>query len=268
MILRGSSVPACLALTLVAALASFPLIERMRRQPIFDLSLLHKPAFAGGLAAAFGMNGSLYAIPFSLVLYPQDGLHYSALGTGVRFLVITGAATVTTIPTGRLSEHAPILWLIGPGLGLLLMRGLHAGTGWTHLIVGLAIAGAGSSLVTPSLASTAVGVVQAQDQGMASGINSTFRQIGIATSVAALGSIFDAKMGGATAATLTGHYAPALNEILLIAACVAFVAGGLAVALIRPLDFHAADAPPTASCADAPTASAPGSGERDPVVSG
>ena len=144
MILRGSSVPACLALTLVAALASFPLIERMRRQPIFDLSLLHKPAFAGGLAAAFGMNGSLYAIPFSLVLYPQDGLHYSALGTGVRFLVITGAATVTTIPTGRLSEHAPILWLIGPGLGLLLMRGLHAGTGWTHLIVGLAIAGAGS----------------------------------------------------------------------------------------------------------------------------
>lgn len=38
----------CLALMLVAALASFPLIERMRRHPMFDLSLLHKPAFAGG----------------------------------------------------------------------------------------------------------------------------------------------------------------------------------------------------------------------------
>jgi EmrB/QacA subfamily drug resistance transporter len=257
----------------VAALASFPLIERMRRQPMFDLSLLHKPTFVGGLAAAFGMNGSLYAILLYLVLYLQNGLHYSALGTGVRLLVITGAATVTTIPAGHLSEHVPIRWLIGPGLGLiglglLLMRGLHAGTAWTHLILGFAIAGAGSGLVTPPLASTAVGVVQPQDQGMASGINSTFRQIGIATSVAALGSIFDSKIGGATAATLTGHYASALNEVLLIAAGVAFAAGGLAVALIRPQDFHAADAPPTASEADAPTASAPGSREGEPVVGG
>jgi hypothetical protein len=60
---------------------------------------------------------------------------------------------------------------------------------------------------------------------MASGINSTFRQIGIATAVAVLGSIFASKMDGATAATVTGHYASALNEVLLIAACVAFAAG-------------------------------------------
>jgi hypothetical protein len=38
----------CLPLMLVAALASFPLIERMPRQPMFDLSLPRKPAFAGG----------------------------------------------------------------------------------------------------------------------------------------------------------------------------------------------------------------------------
>ena len=230
----------------LAALASFPLIERMRRQPMFDLSLLRKPTFVGGLVAALGMNGSLYAILLYLVLYLQNGLHYSALGTGLRLLVITVAAMATSILAGRLSQYVPIRWLIGLGLGLiglglLLMRGLHADTGWTHLILGMAIAGAGSGLVNPPLASTAVGVVQPQDAGMASGINSTFRQIGIATSVAVLGSIFDSKVAGATAATLTGHYASALNEVVLIAACIAFAAGALALVLIRRKDFHAPD---------------------------
>jgi EmrB/QacA subfamily drug resistance transporter len=221
-----------------AALAGFTLTEHVRRQPMFDLSLLRKPTFTGGLAAAFGMNASLYAILLYLVLYLQDGLHYSALGTGVRLLVITGAAMATAIPAGRLSGHIPARWLIGPGLGLiglglLLMRGLDAGTGWTHLIAGMAIAGAGSGLVTPPLASTAVSVVPPQEAGMASGINSTFRQIGTAISVAVLGSLFDSRLGGATGAAVTGHYASALNEVLLVAACIAVAAGGLAFVLIR-----------------------------------
>jgi EmrB/QacA subfamily drug resistance transporter len=229
----------------VAALAGFPFIERVRREPMFDLSLLRKPAFVGGLTAAVGMNGSLYAILLYLVIYLQNGLHYSALGTGLRLLVITVAAMVTSILAGRLSQHVAVRWLIGLGLGLiglglLLMRGLDAGTGWTHLILGMAIAGTGSGLVNPPLASTAVGVVAPKDAGMASGINATFRQIGIAVSVAGLGSVFDSNVAGTTAAAATGRYASALNEVALIAACIAFAAGALALTLIRRKDFRAA----------------------------
>jgi EmrB/QacA subfamily drug resistance transporter len=233
------SVPVITALAVaVAALASFPLIERRRRQPMFDLALLRKPTFTGGLAAAFGMNGSLYAVLLYLVSYLQDGLHYSALGTGLRLIVITGAATAVTIPAGRLSARVPARWLIGPGLiliglGLLLMTGLDAGSSWTHLIAGMAVAGAGAGLVSPPLASTAVRVVPPEDAGMASGVNSTFRQIGIAVSVAVLGGIFDTRIGGATAAASTARYASALNEVLLIAACVAIASGALALVLIR-----------------------------------
>ncbi len=254
------SAPVIAALAVaVAALASFPLLERRRRQPMFDLALLRKPTFVGGLAAAFGMNGSLYAVLLYLVSYLQDGLHYSALGTGVRLIVITGAATVVTIPVGRVSAHVPARWLIGPGLGLvglglLLMRGLDASSGWTHLVVGMAVAGAGSGLVTPPLASTAVRVVQPADAGMASGVNSTFRQIGIAVSVAVLGGIFDARISGTTAATLTARYAGALNDVLLIAACVAFAACALALALIRGTDFHVGGG--AAAEADSPAGSA------------
>ncbi len=232
----------------VAGLASFPLIERRRRQPMFDLALLRKPTFIGGLAAAFGMNGSLYAVLLYLVIYLQDGLHYSALGTGLRLIVITGAATAVTIPAGHLSARLPTRAMISVGLaliglGLILMTGLKAGSGWMHLIPGMAIAGAGSGLVTPPLASTAIGVVPPQDAGLASGTNSTFRQIGIAVSVAVLGSIFDAKSAGATAATAGAHYAAALNNVLFIAAGVAFTAAVLALALIRRKDFHVAGAP-------------------------
>jgi EmrB/QacA subfamily drug resistance transporter len=232
----------------VAGLASFPLIERRRRQPMFGLALLHKPTFIGGLVAAFGMNGSLYAVLLYLVIYLQDGLHYSALGTGLRLIVITGAATAVTIPAGRLSARLPTRAMISVGLaliglGLILMTGLNAGSGWTHLIAGMAIAGAGTGLVTPPLASTAIGVVPPQDAGLASGTNSTFRQIGIAVSVAVLGSIFDAKSAGATAATAGAHYAAALNDVLFIAAGIAFVAAALALVLIRRKDFHVAGAP-------------------------
>jgi EmrB/QacA subfamily drug resistance transporter len=243
----ATQVVAALAVAVVA-LTAFPFVERARREPMFDFALFRKPTFVGGSIAAFGMNGSLFAVLLYIVLYLQNGLHYSALGTGVRLIVITGGSLITAIPAGRLSEKMPVRWLIGPGLalvgiGLLLMRGIGPHTSWTHLILGFAIAGAGSGMVNPPLASTAVGVVEPRNAGMASGINTTFRQIGIATSVAALGSIFASKLKGATASTITAHYASALDDLLLIVAIVALVAAALSLVLIRGKDFVPHGAP-------------------------
>ncbi len=56
------------------------------------------------------------------------------------------------------------------------------------------VGGVGVGLVNPPLASTAVGVVPPQQAGMASGINSTFRQVGIATGIALLGTLFSSKV--------------------------------------------------------------------------
>jgi EmrB/QacA subfamily drug resistance transporter len=226
----------------VVLLSAFPLVERARKQPMFDLRLFRKPTFVGGLFAAFGMNGSLYAMLLYLVLYLQNALHYSPLGVGWRLVVITGGSLLTSLPAGRLSTRMPVRWLVGPGLlitgaGLLLMRGIGPGSSWTHLILGFAVAGAGSGIVNPPLASTAVGVVEPQDSGMASGINSTFRQIGIATSVAILGSVFATQMRGVTAGHLAASYATTMNELLLIVASIAIAAGIAALVLIRQQDF-------------------------------
>jgi hypothetical protein len=56
------------------------------------------------------------------------------------------------------------------------------------------VGGVGLGMVNPPLASTAVGVVAPQRAGMASGINSTFRQVGIATGIALLGTLFSNKV--------------------------------------------------------------------------
>ena len=103
----------------------------------------------------------------------------------------------------------PVRWLIGPGLllvgvGLLLMTGLDGASTWTHLIPGFIVAGAGAGMVNPPLASTAVGVVSPQRSGMASGVNTTFRQIGIATGIAAYGSIFAASLQSKLGQALAG----------------------------------------------------------------
>jgi hypothetical protein len=74
---------------------------------------------------------------------------------------------------------------------------------------------------------------------MASGINSTFRQVGIATGIGALGSIFQHNQSANLAAgqPRDAAFIGALNDILLVGAIVALVAGVLALALIRSKDF-------------------------------
>ncbi|GGJ92180.1 MFS transporter [Streptomyces camponoticapitis] len=183
----------------VVLMAVFVAVELRTTQAMFDLSLFRKPTFTGGLVAAFGLSASILSMLLYLVLYLQDVLGFSALGAGVRLLLISAGILVVSTVSGRLSSRMPVRYLIGPGLlltggGLLWMRGLDASSEWTHLIPGMIMSGAGVGLVNPPLASTAVGVVQPAHAGMASGINSTFRQIGIATGIALLGTLFSSKI--------------------------------------------------------------------------
>ncbi|MFL5864198.1 MAG: MFS transporter, partial [Solirubrobacteraceae bacterium] len=192
----GSTVIVACLIGSAVLLIAFLVAEVVQRdQAMFDLKLFRKPTFSGGLIAAFSLSAGLFALFLYLTLYLQDILHYSALQTGLRFLVLSGAILLTSGAAGRLTSVVPLRLLIAPGLacvgiGLLLMRGLTESSGWTHLIPGFILAGIGTGLVNPPLASTAIGVVTPDRAGMASGINSTFRQIGIATGIAGLGSLF------------------------------------------------------------------------------
>ncbi|MFI4984809.1 MAG: MFS transporter [Solirubrobacterales bacterium] len=188
-------------------LVLFVLVEHSQKRPMLDLTLFRRPAFAGASIVAFAVSASMFAMFLYLTLYIQDVLGYSPLQAGLRFLPITLLSFVVAPIAGRLSVRVPVRLLLGFGLllvsvGLLSMTAVDAGSGWTTLIPGFVIAGAGVGLINPPLASTAIGVVHYSRSGMASGINNTFRQVGIATGIAGLGAVFQHDVTHNTTAAL------------------------------------------------------------------
>jgi EmrB/QacA subfamily drug resistance transporter len=259
----------------VVLLCGFVVVERRQARPMFDLTLLRKPAFAGASIAAFALSASLFSMFLYMTLYIQNALGYSPLQAGLRFLPTTLLSFFVAPIAGKLSARFPVRIMIGAGLGLvgiglLLMARVDADSAWTVLLPGFLFAGVGTGLVNPPLASTAVGVVPPQRAGMGSGINSTFRQIGIATGIAGLGALFQQLLqhratgalarvpaevlatgspgvAGPSAAArhaYLGVFTGALNDLFLVAGAVAIVGGVLSAVLIRRRDFIAAQERP------------------------
>jgi EmrB/QacA subfamily drug resistance transporter len=249
-----------------ALLTAFVVVESRQARPMLDLSLFRRPAFAGAAIVAFCLSAGMFALFLYITLYLQNTLSLSPLETGVRFLPMTVVSFFAAPLAGRLQSRVPMRWLFFVGMslvgtGLLLMRNVGPTTGWTALLAGFIVAGAGVGMTNPSLATTAVGVVEPQRSGMASGISNTFRQVGIATGIAGLGALFEhlvsrkfSAPGFTSQALAYGNpeilpaplrpdyvaaYTGALDELFLIAAIVAFVGAVAAAILVRPQDFVA-----------------------------
>jgi len=190
-------------------LAIFLIAEVRQERPMLDLSLFKKPAFTGASLVALAISSSMFSMFLYLTLYVQDVLGYDPLQAGLRFLPITLVSFVVAPISGKVSVSVPVRLLIGAGLllvsgGLLSMTAIDAASGWTTLIPGFVLAGAGIGMINPPLASTAVGVVHHSRSGMASGINNTFRQVGIATGVAGLGAVFQHQIAVKTTSAMGG----------------------------------------------------------------
>ncbi len=188
-------------------MAIFLVAEWRQKDPMLDLTLFKRPAMTGASLAAFTLAGSIFAMFLYLTLYIQDGLGYGPLAAGIRFLPITVMAFVVAPFAGKLTVRIQSRYLLGLGLflvsvGLLVMGTTHASSSWTQLLPGFIVCGAGIGMVNPVLASASVAVVPFQRSGMASGANSTFRQIGIATGIAALGAVFASQIQHKTMAVL------------------------------------------------------------------
>jgi EmrB/QacA subfamily drug resistance transporter len=227
-------------------LIAFVAIERRSSHPMLDLSLFRNPSFVGASLTAFVLSASIFAMFLYLTLYIQNQLHYSALEAGLRFLPTTLLSFFVAPVAGKLAERLGVRWFIGAGLalvgiGLFLMSGLEETDEWTALLPGFVCTGIGVGMTNPALATAAVGVVEPWRAGMASGINSTFRQVGIATGVAAWGAIFQSASNSSTGAFVRdrGQFIDGFDRILIIASVVAVAGAILCCVLIRPKDFVA-----------------------------
>jgi EmrB/QacA subfamily drug resistance transporter len=261
---------------------AFVAIEARSENAMLDLSLFRVASFGGVSIVAWALSASMFAMFLYLTLYIQDVLGFSPLEAGVRFLPVTLLSFLVAPLAANLSNRIPVRVLMGVGLvlvgvGLLWMHGVEVGDSWTALLPGFLVSGVGIGMTNPMIAETALGVVPPARAGMASGINSTFRQVGIATGVAGLGAIFQSQIASklaelapqappqaadaissgaieqAVAQAPAQAHAQALadaqhafvagfNEIILIASAIAIIGGILGFALVRKRDFVGAPA--------------------------
>lgn len=205
------------------ALVAFVLWERRVREPIMDLRLFASPAFSAGNAAGailmFGMLGMFFLLP----VYLQAQLGYTAIQTGLTLTPLSAAILVAAPLAGRISDRIGSRWLVFSGMGIAAMAVFWAsflpiGAGWQWLAAPLALAGLGMGLVMPSMTSAVMAVAPHGEEGAASGILSTMRQVGGVFGVAILGAIF--------ATTMTASMIEAASQIPnLPAEAVPFVTG-------------------------------------------
>jgi EmrB/QacA subfamily drug resistance transporter len=234
----------------VVVLALFVWSQTRKTTTMIDLALFKRPAFLGAQVTAFAISSSMFAMFLYLTLYLQNILGLSPLATGLRFLPLSAVSFFAAPLAGRLVGTVPIRAMLGFGLALnaiamWLMSRVTPSSHWTVLLPGFLLGGIGIGFVNAPLATTAVSTVRVERAGMASGINNTFRQIGIATGIAALGAIFESVTGthqqstGAVSAAAKAAFVHGLHDILLVGAGTAAVGAVLAFALVRPQDFVA-----------------------------
>jgi MFS family permease len=127
-------------------------------------------------------------------MYYQSALGYSAFEAGSAVLPFAIPLFVMG-PVGgwlsaRISSRALLglgQFLVGAGSLLMLVPGLDAT--WLAFAVGALVSGSGAGLINGEMTNVALSLVPPERSGMASGINSTARQVGVAIGFAGLGAI-------------------------------------------------------------------------------
>lgn len=195
----------------IAFLALFVVIERhMGERAMFDLAFFRNPTFVGiSLVAMIGNAGALPSIFFE-TSYLQNMLGMDAWEAGLRFLPLTIAMFVTGAISGSLIGKVPFRFLLGtaPAImatGLLFLNTTEADSAWTVLIPAFVIAGFGMGIFNPARAALAVEVAEPAKSGVASGINETFQQVGIAVGIAGVGAFFQNRVADGFTTSAVGE---------------------------------------------------------------
>ena len=201
---------------------------RRHPQPLVDPALVaRRPVLAGSIVLFVG-TGLMVAVFFLGTFYLQAAAGYDALTTGLLFLPVAvatmgGAQTAGRAigPLGVRTVAVIGLLLAGAGLAVAAL-----GSGTTTVMVATSVGSAGLGALFVVASVTVLSSVAHAEAGIASGLLSSFHELG-----AALGA---ALMSGVAAASLTGTTAVGFQRGYAVAAGIALVAAVLAWVLLRP----------------------------------
>jgi EmrB/QacA subfamily drug resistance transporter len=212
-------------------LAAFVVIERRHRHPLVPLRLFRSRSVTGANLIMVVIGAVMFSLFFFLSQFVQDVQGYSPLRTGFAFVPMPIAIIIGTQLSSRLVGRVGprVLLTIGPlisAFGLLLLSRLHEHSAYLSIGIPGAITtfGVGMAFVPITLAAT--NGIDRRDQGLASGLINTTRQVGGSLGLAALLTVVASRINalhgeGVLAATTEGYVrAFAVMAVLMVVAAV------------------------------------------------
>ncbi|GID29701.1 MFS transporter [Paractinoplanes brasiliensis] len=238
---RGWTSPRILTMLIAGAalLAAFVIWQSRNPSPMLPLRLFRSPGFSLVNTVTLTFSAGAFGSVFLLAQFFQVVQGLSPLDAGLRTLPWTAAPMIVAplaglfgdrigqralIFTGQLFLAAGILWL-GLGVSTTVTYG--------SLVVAFILAGIGMGLTFAPISTVALASVTDKDRGVASGVNNTVREVGVAAGVAALASIFSSYGGYTTLQSFVDGTRPAV----IVGAAVVGV--GALAALRLPRRNHA-----------------------------
>ncbi|HTK15139.1 MAG TPA: MFS transporter [Acidimicrobiia bacterium] len=189
--------------------------ERNHGDPLFEFAYLRFRTYRYGLLTGLILSMGQLGISFVLPVFLQNGRHISVWHNGLWVLpsglfVIVGAQL-----GGRLIHRFGTIKVVRAGLviyelGLLAMLraiSLHM-TVW-ELLPGLALYGMGIGFALAQLTNVVLSEIPADGSGVASGANTTVRQVGSALGVAVIGSLLTVQTVNHAVSSIKGAALPA-----------------------------------------------------------
>ncbi|MGH9208238.1 MAG: DHA2 family efflux MFS transporter permease subunit [Acidimicrobiales bacterium] len=213
-------------------LSGFVMWERRAREPMLPLALFRRRGFSATNAASFLFSAGMFGSIFLLSQFLQTVQHYSPLQTGLRTLPWTAMPLLVAPIAGPLSDRIGgrpllVLGLSLQSVGLAWLAIVTSTTvSYASLVLPFIISGVGMALFFVPVANTVLGSVEPEQEGVASGANNGFRELGGVFGIAVLSSVFSARGGFTSAASfvhgLTG--AVWVGVIILVGSVAAAIA--------------------------------------------
>jgi EmrB/QacA subfamily drug resistance transporter len=210
--------------------------SRRGKEPLVDLVLFRLRSWSFGAAMITLFFAGFTPLFFVFTLYLQTGLQYSALEAGLAITPFALGSAVAAAVGGRIVHRFGRL-LVAVGLLLVVIGFVGAlvavslvperGTGWATFVP-LLIGGLGAGLVISPNQAVTLSEVPVERAGTAGGLLQVGQRIGAAVGIAAVGSVFFARVS-----TTRGDFASAFHHGLLVAT--AFVVAALVLAVVDVL---------------------------------
>jgi EmrB/QacA subfamily drug resistance transporter len=200
----GWTAPLILTAFGVAAAAAgiFLAIESRTAHPMVDLGMFRRREFSGGSGTmmiwAFGILG----IYFFTSLYLQQTLGFSPVEAGLAFVPMALCVAVFAGIAPRIEARAGAHRTVAAGMALMVIGlilfarlGLHAG--YTALLPGFVLFGAGAGLMNVPLTNAVMQATPAARAGVASALLNASREVAGLLGITVIGAILRTRQGAA-----------------------------------------------------------------------